>query len=76
MFTKFVRMLRNAFFCCLLSIVVLFFFSSCEEKTEAPQEVALPEVIVEPDMRYGYDFNQYHAKQLKIRRGDTFWCHP
>ena len=72
MFTKFVRMLRNVFFCCVLSIVVLFFFSSCEEKTEAPQEVALPEVIVEPDMRYGYDFNQYHAKQLKIRRGDTF----
>ena len=34
--------------------------------------MALPEVIVEPDMRYGYDFNQYHAKQLKIRRGDTF----
>lgn len=72
MFTKFVRMLRNVFFCCALSIVVLFFFSSCEEKTEAPQEMALPEVIVEPDMRYGYDFNQYHAKQLKIRRGDTF----
>ena len=72
MFTKFVRMLRNVFFCCALSIVVLFFFSSCEEKTEVPQEMALPEVIVEPDMRYGYDFNQYHAKQLKIRRGDTF----
>lgn len=72
MFTKFVRMLRNVFFCCALSIVILFFFSSCEEKTEAPQEMALPEVIVEPDMRYGYDFNQYHAKQLKIRRGDTF----
>lgn len=72
MFTKFVRMLRNVFFCCALSIVVLFFFSSCEEKTEAPQEMALPEVIVEPDMRYGYDFNQYHAKQLKIKRGDTF----
>lgn len=72
MFTKFVRMLRNVFFCCALSIVVLFFFSSCEEKTEAPQEMALPEVIVEPDMRYGYDFNQYHVKQLKIRRGDTF----
>ena len=29
-------------------------------------------MVVEPDMRYGYDFNQYEAKQLKIKRGDTF----
>jgi murein DD-endopeptidase MepM/ murein hydrolase activator NlpD len=49
------------------------FFLACEEETtpvEIPQEQE--EVVIEPDLRYGFDFNLYNAKQLKIKRGDTF----
>ena len=54
-------------------LFVACFFLACEEETapvEIPQEKE--ETVVEPDMRYGYDFNLYNAKQLKIKRGDTF----
>ena len=45
---------------------------SCDEETKAlPEEVESPVVVVDPDMRYGYDFNQYDHKQLKIKRGDS-----
>ena len=48
------------------------FYCFHEETETPPVETPEPEVVVEPDMRYGYDFNQYEAKQLKIKRGDTF----
>lgn len=54
-------------------LFVACFFLACEEETtpvEIPQEKE--ETVVEPDMRYGFDFNLYTAKQLKIKRGDTF----
>ena len=41
-------------------------FLACEEET-APVNSQEKEEIVEPDMRYGYDFNLYNAKQLKIK---------
>lgn len=54
--------------CCAFVVLI-----SCDEETKAlPEEVEPPVVVVEPDMRYGYDFNQYDHKQLKIKRGDTF----
>ena len=59
----------SAFFSLLIACLIL----ACGEESvpvEVPQEQE--EIVIEPDFRYGYDFNQYEAKQLKIKRGDTF----
>ncbi len=71
-FAKFVAMKHinfSAFFSLLIACLIL----ACGEESvpvEVPQEQE--EIVIEPDFRYGYDFNQYEAKQLKIKRGDTF----
>ena len=50
------------------------FFMACEtKKDEKLQESAPEEIIVpEPQMKYGYDYNLYNAKEFKIKQGDTF----
>jgi len=71
-FAKFVVMKRFNF-SAFTYLLFACFFLACEEETapvEIPQEQE--ENIIEPDMRYGFDFNLYTAKQLKIKRGDTF----
>ncbi len=57
------------FFSLLIACLIL----ACGEES-IPVEVTQEqeEIVIEPDLRYGYDFNQYQAKQLKIKRGDTF----
>lgn len=61
-----------------LKIVLIFimasFFIACEtKKNEKLQESAPEEIVVpEPQMKYGYDYNLYNAKEFKIKRGDTF----
>ena len=72
-FPKFVLMKRTSLSYAIFVFSALLLLLSCGEETETPPvETPEPEVVVEPDMRYGYDFNQYEAKQLKIKRGDTF----
>ena len=60
-------------FSALIYLLVACFLLACDEET-APVEISQEqeEIVVEPDLRYGFDFNQYTAKQLKIKRGDTF----
>lgn len=47
------------------------FIGCVDTPMEEKAAVIIPKVTP-PDMRYGYDFNQYIAKQFKIKRGDTF----
>lgn len=47
------------------------FIGCVDTPTEEKTAVIIPKAIP-PDMRYGYDFNQYISKQFKIKRGDTF----
>ncbi len=60
-------------FSALIYLLIACFLLACDEET-APVEISQEqeEIVVEPDLRYGFDFNQYTAKQLKIKRGDTF----
>jgi murein DD-endopeptidase MepM/ murein hydrolase activator NlpD len=60
-------------FSALIYLLVACYLLACDEET-APVEISQEqeEIVVEPDLRYGFDFNQYTAKQLKIKRGDTF----
>lgn len=58
----------------LLTVIVSLIFIACKDTTretalESTSEKAIPLV---PDIRYGFDYNQYEAKEFKIRRGDTF----
>ena len=58
----------------LLTVIVSLIFIACKDTTretalESTSEKAIPLV---PDIRYGFDYNQYKAKEFKIRRGDTF----
>lgn len=58
----------------LLTVIVSLIFISCKDTTretvlESTSEKAITLV---PDIRYGFDYNQYEAKEFKIRRGDTF----
>lgn len=60
-------------FSALIYLLIACFLLACDEETatvEISQEQE--EILVEPDLRYDFDFNQYTAKQLKIKRGDTF----
>ena len=43
-----------------------------EEITTVEISQEQEKVVVEPDFRYGFDFNLYDAKQMKIKRGGTF----
>ena len=60
-------------FSALIYLLIACFLLACDEET-APVEISQEqeEIVVEPDLRYGFDINQYTAKQLKIKRGDTF----
>ena len=56
----------------VFQLIVCSLFVGCTEApTEEKTAVVVPE-ITPPDIRYGYDFNLYDAKQFKIKRGDTF----
>ena len=58
----------------LFSIILCLGLLGCSDTTKPliEEEKAKAVVEIQPDMRYGLDFNQYAAKQLKIKRGDTF----
>jgi murein DD-endopeptidase MepM/ murein hydrolase activator NlpD len=60
-------------FSALIFMLVAYFLFACDEEqplVEVAQEQ--PEIFIKPYWRYGFDFNQYTAKELKIKRGDTF----
>lgn len=60
-------------FSVLFPLMLLPFILGCEEVTEQALVEEKPAVVsIPPDLRYGYDFNQYEAKRLKVKRGDTF----
>lgn len=48
--------------------------SACKKNTSQASADALEEKIVQPipEIKYGYDYNLYEAKEFKIKRGDTF----
>lgn len=57
-------------------LLLMFFvgiFHGCKE-TALPAAEELPSVEkkIPPDWRYGYDFNNFTAREHKIKRGDTF----
>ena len=59
----------------LFSLILCLGLLGCGNKTKPhveEEKEAQTVAEIEPDMRYGFDFNQYTAKQLKIKRGDTF----
>ncbi len=62
------RYINSTFF----AIAFLGLTLACEEEPAVVVMTEEPEVVEAPDMRYGYDFNQYEVKRLKIKRGDTF----
>lgn len=57
-----------------IALLVLFLFLGCKNKSapEANSESTTEETTLPPDMRYGFDFNQFETKKSKIQRGDTF----
>ena len=58
-------------FSLLICLVCLFSCSDApKNKTDEAEITAVIEI--EPDMRYGYDYNQHTAKLQKSKRGDTF----
>ena len=64
-----IRFSFSALFYLLIACLIL----ACREEIPLVENAQVQEeIIVEPDMRYGFDFNQYEAKRLKIKRGDTF----
>ena len=60
----------------IISVLLGFFLSSfllsCEEEVKEDSVTTEVEEVIPPDLQYGYDFNQYEVKNLKIKRGDTF----
>lgn len=56
----------------LLGFFLSFFLLSCEEEVKEDSVATEVEEVIPPDLQYGYDFNQYEVKNLKIKRGDTF----
>ena len=56
----------------LLGFFLSFFLLSCEEEVKEDSVATEVEEVIPPDLQFGYDFNQYEVKNLKIKRGDTF----
>lgn len=65
-------MIRLSFSVLFYLLITCLIFACREEIPLVENAQVQEEIIVEPDMRYGFDFNQYETKQLKIKRGDTF----
>lgn len=63
--------MRIPLFSLLMSLFCLFSCSD-DSKNKAIEADAAAVVEIEPDIRYGFDYNQYTVKELKIKRGDTF----
>ena len=54
-------------------LMAVMVFISCENNaTKKDDPLIKTEVIIKPNMKYGYDLNRYDVKKLKIKRGDTF----
>ncbi len=54
-------------------LMAVMVFISCENNaTKKDDPLIKTEVIIKPNMEYGYDLNRYDVKKLKIKRGDTF----
>lgn len=56
----------------LLFITIICIILACEQEHTPVVVQEEAAAVVEPDLRYGFDFNLYEAKQLKIKSGDTF----
>jgi murein DD-endopeptidase MepM/ murein hydrolase activator NlpD len=60
-------------FSAFLSLLIACLILACEEDpTIVEVRPTQEKIVVKSDLRYGYDFNQYEAKRLKIKIGDTF----
>jgi len=60
-------------FSAFIYLLLACFLLACgEEITNVEISQEQEKVVVEPDFRYGFNFNLYDAKQMKIKRGDTF----
>merc|ERR1711991_422171 len=60
----------------IFRILTLFFIMpilGCKNKEKIPRPVEVNEIEIEkPDIKYGFDFNEFSPKEFKIKRGDTF----
>lgn len=58
----------------VLIFITALVLSACKKNTSQASADALEEKIVQPipEIKYGYDYNLYEAKEFKIKRGDTF----
>ena len=57
----------------ILTLFLIMAILSCENKEKPPRPVEINEIEIEkPLIKYGFDFNEFSAKELKIKRGDTF----
>ena len=46
---------------------------SCKNEEKILRPVEINEIEIEkPDIKYGFDFNEFSPKEFKIKRGDTF----
>ena len=64
-------MMRFTFSALFYLIIACFLMACGEETATVDVPPTLEEIVIKPDLRYGYDFNQYQAKQLKIK-GTSF----
>lgn len=65
--------MKHLNFSAFIYLLLACFLLACgEEITTVEISQEQEKVVVEPDFRYGFDFNLYDAKQMKIKRGDTF----
>ena len=55
-------------------LMAVMVFISCENNaTKKDDPLIKTEVIIKPNMEYGYDLNRYDVKKLKIKRGRYLW---
>ncbi len=61
---------------CLFRIVSVFFvttFLCCKNEKKQLRRVEINNIEIEkPNIKYGFDFNNFFSKEYKIKKGDTF----
>ena len=61
---------------CLFRIVSIFFvttFLCCKNEKKQLRRVEINNIEIEkPNIKYGFDFNNFFSKEYKIKKGDTF----
>lgn len=56
----------------IYGVIVLSLGGCADEPPEQKEEETTIKQEEETDLQYGFDFNRFHVKKLKIKRGDTF----